>query len=132
MRTGAYAGPGSEYFQGVSMRPDMYEVIIERPRHGHWRGYPRQWMRNRQRAREPDVDLPVREPMGAYRDKSLNENLAPLVRFLRSRVGKPWAKVRSEITARLSVGSAVQKHVMDHVKEYVTERVWSDGAGGVI
>jgi hypothetical protein len=64
-----------------------------------------------------------------YRDKSLEENLAPLVRFLERRVGKPWSKVRAEMTQHLRVTSAVQKHVMDHVKEYVSEVAWAEDDG---
>lgn len=107
------------------MRPDMHEVIIERPRHAHWASYPRARVQNRWRDEGPS-----REGMGArYGDKHLNENLAPLVRFLRSRVGRPWSKVRSEIAEHLRVSSAVQKHVMDHVKDFVAERVWRDADG---
>jgi hypothetical protein len=53
--------------------------------------------------------------------KSLNENLAPLRRFLERRVGRPWDTVRSEICALITPRSAVQKHVLDHVKQMVEE-----------
>src|SRR4051794_18399649 len=99
------------------MRSDMSRVIVERPRcripkrSGSW--YPRgslkmQW--------HPDLELaPMREGYGHhYREKYLNENLQPLVRFLRSRVGKRWDKVHSEMSEHVSCTSAVQKHVLDH------------------
>ncbi|MBX3227638.1 MAG: hypothetical protein KIT84_14885 [Labilithrix sp.] len=113
------------------MRADMDEVIIERPRWGHWLRYPRTRVRNRTRAREGGEEtFPLREPMGGfYAAKSLSDNLAPLERYLRSQVGRPWAKVRSEIAAQLSVTSALQKHVLDHLKQYVVERVYEDDAG---
>jgi hypothetical protein len=56
---------------------------------------------------------------GTYAKKSLNENLQPLVRFLRSRVGRRWDDVHSEIAERISCRSAVQKHVLDHLRDYV-------------
>lgn len=131
------------------MRSDMHEIIIERPRWGHTRGYPRRRVRNMVRARESeceresgpgrrggrggrggDDDLPLREPMGGfYAEKNPSDNLAPLERYLRSNVGRPWRKVRSEIAAQLSATSAIQKHVMDHLREYVVERVWQDAEG---
>jgi hypothetical protein len=121
------SNPGS-----LVMRPDMHEVIIERPRRGHHtERYPRTRMVNRGLPRNREDDPPVRESMGRYyRGKSLNENLAPLVRFLRSNTGRPWSKVRSEMMRYLSVTSAVQKHVMDHVRQYVTETAWQDELGG--
>jgi hypothetical protein len=100
------------------MRKDMFEVIIERPRvdcgyryrkgrHGEAR---RQW--------EASTWEPVSRGRGT---KYLNENLAPLRRFLFSRVGRRWDDVRSEMSRVLNVQSAVQKHVLDHVKQMVEE-----------
>jgi hypothetical protein len=51
--------------------------------------------------------------------KLLNENLAPLGRYLGAQVGRPWDKVYSEIAANLRVSSAVQQHVRDHLKDFV-------------
>jgi hypothetical protein len=64
-----------------------------------------------------------------YTEKGLNENLAPLRRWLGRQVGRPWAKVFSELCARLSVSCAVQKHVRDHVGDYVvvSARIGEDG-----
>jgi hypothetical protein len=94
------------------MREDMFEVIIERPR------YDSGWRRPRPRPRDLEA-APLREPVGRGGTKFLNENLAPLIRFLGRRVGQPWDVVHSEISAHLSLGSAVQKHVLDHVRELV-------------
>jgi hypothetical protein len=92
------------------MREDMFELIIERPRGGGWK----------RRAGRPPRDLadaPRFESSSRRRGgtKWLNENLAPLVRFLRRRVGCPWNEVHREMAAQLSLDSAVQKHVLDHV-----------------
>jgi hypothetical protein len=97
----------------------MSKVIVERPRRGG--GYGREFMRER-----ADLEsLPTREPLRdrRARTKALNENLAPLYRFLHKQVGRSWNKVRSEMRAHISPKSAVQKHVLDHVKTYVEENV---------
>jgi hypothetical protein len=51
--------------------------------------------------------------------KYLNENLAPLRRFLEKQVGRPWSKVYAEICARLRVDNTVQQHVRDHLEDFV-------------
>lgn len=101
------------------MRSDMFEIIIERPRrNGHWVHEPKGRLKEFE-----SVNIehsPRLEPMSRGRgSKSLNENLAPLLRFLERSVGKPWNKVHSEIAEHLSMNSAVQKHVLDHVKDFV-------------
>ncbi|MFC4256330.1 hypothetical protein ACFOWT_12990 [Croceibacterium xixiisoli] len=55
--------------------------------------------------------------------KSLNENLRPLVRFLRSRRGQKWDDVFSEICAGLDTGSTVKMHVRLHVDDFVFSRI---------
>ena len=109
------------------MRKDMFEVIIERPRWGH-QGMKRKGRRGERTARAFDR-APRTLGMGREgKTKSLNENLAPLLRFLQSNVGRPWRNVRSEMSAVLSMSSTVQKHVMDHVKDFVEENpVMIDG-----
>ncbi|MFT3765780.1 MAG: hypothetical protein QM820_09715 [Minicystis sp.] len=102
------------------MRADMFEIIIERPRYGgSWGG-----LKGRRRER-PDLlrdSPPAWQPVSRGRGtKHLNENLAPLHRFLASRAGRPWDDVRSEICALIQPRSAVQKHVLDHVREMVEE-----------
>jgi hypothetical protein len=108
------------------VRKDMFEVIIERPRHGGG------WTKRKRQDERTDRAwgrAPTSLGMGRGRgSKSLNENLAPLRRFLRRRTGKPWSKVRSEICQVISTSSAVQKHVMDHVRDLVEENpVMIDG-----
>jgi hypothetical protein len=100
------------------MRSDMFEVIIERPRVDRGR-------RNRKGRRSEPLrqhEAPTWEPVSRGRgSKSLNENLAPLRRFLQSRVGRPWDAVRSEICQLITPRSAVQMHVLVHVKQMVEE-----------
>ncbi|MDE0220078.1 MAG: hypothetical protein OXJ90_12475 [Spirochaetaceae bacterium] len=103
------------------MRSDMSKVIVERPRSGG-RG-----LRKGRRPRDPDD---FRKQVGLHRAaveadswKELNENLAPLRRYLHSQVGRPWDKVWSEICANLRPSSAVQQHVRDHVFDFVARDV---------
>lgn len=63
---------------------------------------------------------PARTPKGkSLKTKSLNENLAPLRRFLGAQIGRPWDKVYSEISENLKVTSTVQQHVRDHLDDFV-------------
>jgi hypothetical protein len=98
------------------MREDMARVIVERPRIKPFS--------NRKGRRQALEDLPTHEGMRrgrAWRGdrKQLNENLPPLRRYLQRQVGRPWDKVYSEIAAHLHVGSAVQQHVRDHLRDFV-------------
>ena len=98
------------------MREDMARVIVERPRRPAWG--------DRKGRRQDPEDLPAHEGMRrgcALRGerKELNENLAPLRRYLATQVGRPWDKVYAEIAARLRVTSTVQQHVRDHLRDYV-------------
>jgi hypothetical protein len=107
------------------MRADMAKVIVERPRFGsrhkhEGKGYRRSWQRL-----APE-DQPRREGIKARArgdEKSLNEHLGPLRRFLESCVGRPWDRVFAEICENISRDSAVQDHVRDHVKDFVTTQV---------
>ncbi len=107
------------------MRTDMFELLLERPR--SYRGcrarkappYPR--ARLRPRVLE---ESERNEALGGrYAERSLNENLTPLVRWLARQVGRPWRLVYSEISAHLSAGSAVQQHVRDHLTDFVALHV---------
>lgn len=106
------------------MREDMANVIVERPRRGS---------SGRLKGRI-DQDLesqPAKQGM-KYRladTKSLNENLAPLRRYLAGQVGRPWSKVYSEISAHLKPTNAVQQHVRDHIRDYVVTNVSYNKAG---
>ena len=51
--------------------------------------------------------------------KCLNENLAPLRRYLAKQAGRPWDQVFSEISGKIRLDNAVQKHVRDHVHDFV-------------
>jgi hypothetical protein len=55
-----------------------------------------------------------------YRDlKSLNENCAPLARYLERQAGRPWDKVYSEMRAVIDGRNGVQRHILEHLDQYV-------------
>ena len=104
------------------MRCDMAKVIVERPRFGGGTKYPRGSVRYTDRLGIEDWhkrESIGRRWQGHSAQKFLNENLAPLRRFLRSKVGKPWNKVYAEICERIDRGSAVQLHIWQHLSDYV-------------
>lgn len=111
------------------MRPDMSKVIVERPRVG---------IKTTRKGRKIDPDLQLsQEGMRAphirnFGGKQLNENLAPLSRFLNSRVGRNWDDVYSEICENIRSTSAVQHHVLEHVKTMVNICVTVNEDGSVI
>ncbi len=110
------------------MRKDMAKVLVERPRlidstEHRGRKLPIELL-----PKAIGVRRGVREAGGF---KQLNENLAPLRRYLERQVGRPWNKVFSEIAANLKSTSTVQQHVRDHIKDFVQlhpradARVWA-------
>ncbi|PTL76654.1 hypothetical protein [Vitiosangium sp. GDMCC 1.1324] len=106
------------------MREDMFKVIVERPRmrlpKRNGSHYPRSTLKSVWRRFD---DGPRHEAMGrAYGYKYLNENLAPLRHFLRSRIGRPWDDVYSEICEHVSLDSAVKKHILEHLDDFVARK----------
>jgi hypothetical protein len=111
------------------MRDDMFEVIIERPRHASRARFPRKFRRRDavDTRRDPER-LGFVAGIGLT-DKSLNENLAPLRRYLERQVDRPWDKVWSEICEKLKPSSTVQQHVRDHIADFVAVKTFiKDGA----
>jgi hypothetical protein len=64
---------------------------------------------------------PSCEPLGSrrYGTKYFSDNLAPLYRFLRGNVGRPWNKVWSELREHVAFENTVQKHILGHVFDVV-------------
>lgn len=99
------------------MREDMYKVIVERPRRGKYGDA------NARRLRDA-WDGPVRLGTRAgYGYRSLNENLAPLRRYVRAQVGRPWNKVFSEICAGIDRRNTVQQHIHQHIRDFIALNV---------
>lgn len=55
----------------------------------------------------------------ARHEKHLNENLAPLKRYLMGQVGRPWNKVYSEICRTIDTRSAIGLHVLQHLDGFI-------------
>lgn len=102
------------------MRKDMSKVVSERPRTGAG------WRRKGRTTPLVDADdTPLRQrapPRKTPGSKSLSDNLAPLRRFLESNVGRSWNKVHAEIAENIQPTSTVQKHVLEHVDDFVATR----------
>jgi hypothetical protein len=97
------------------MRPDMPKILVERPRPQSRVSRGRDGRKFRDQS-----DAPFLPMKAGYRDpKSLNENLRPLARYLERQVGRPWDKVYSEVCAVIDGRSAVQRHILEHLHQYV-------------
>lgn len=123
------------------MRSDMKKVIIERPRVGGYKrpnrkkinhridlddygyfddGYPRRLSAKRDA-------VPGRYGDG---EKSLNDLLGPIRRFLQKSVGRPWNEVWSEICENNK--DYMGEHLKEHVLGYVTVDVFKDEDGTLL
>lgn len=102
------------------MRRDMAKLIVERPRHedgwGRTKGRRAQTPHELQQAFEG-----IKEQKGGT--KSLNENLAPLRRFIKKQVNRPWNKVFSELNEFIKPGNTVQEHVLSHLHDFIAIKV---------
>ena len=104
------------------MREDMFKVIVERPRWGS---------RHAVKTKLRYDKVPTRKRVTGRRmalenagwTKCLNENLAPLKRYLHKQVGRPWDKVYSEISEHLDANSTVKQHVRDHLRDFILVKV---------
>jgi hypothetical protein len=100
------------------MRPDMAKVLVERPRP------PSRVPRGRDGRKFRDASDAAFLPMKVgYRDlKSLNENLRPLERYLSRHVNRPWDMVYREMCTAIDGRNAVQRHILEHLRQYVAIR----------
>jgi hypothetical protein len=105
------------------MRPDMAQVIIERPRGGRRIKTPKGSRRRLQRGLDASPRREGIKRTWGGGTKWLSEHLGPLRRFLLGRVGRPWDAVFAEICEHLRRDSAVQDHVRDHVWDFVERDV---------
>jgi hypothetical protein len=98
------------------MRDDMYKVIVERPRKGsrHTNASDSRIFRGSE-----EVASKIGIKRGHLDRKYLNENLAPLRRFLESQVGRPWNKVYAELSRGIDRRNTVQEHIYTHIESYV-------------
>jgi hypothetical protein len=116
--------------QGLTMRSDMQKIIVERPRWGS--AFPNYKSGLRLHADQvrsavetaDDFDSGPARASSARRYKGLNENLAPLRRYLAQQVGRPWDKVFSEIRKNLDTRSALGLHVMQHLEQFIAVKTF--------
>ena len=110
------------------MRKDMFKVIVERPRLVNSNGYSRDGRRYRN---QEDAPLMLGMQRGYRYSKWLNENLAPLQRFLEQQINRPWNKVYGEIRAEIDGRSTVQQHILQHLDDFVAIKTrWVDTPKG--
>jgi hypothetical protein len=96
------------------MREDMYKVIVERPRRGGGvQGDGRNWRNSRDRGAHLGMQR------GYASRKWLNENLAPLKRWLHKQVHRPWDGVYSELSQGIDRRNPVQAHIYQHLDQFV-------------
>jgi len=63
---------------------------------------------------------------------SLTDNLEPLERWLAAQVGRPWAKVYSELGQIIKPDSMHGMHILGHLWQYVQPKTWLDANGELI
>jgi hypothetical protein len=111
------------------MRDDMFKVIVERPRRVNSNAYKGDGRPFRNREDGPAM-LGMKK---GYNDRKwLNENLAPLRRFLEKQINRPWDKIHGEIRAAIDARSTVKQHILQHLDNFVAIQTrWkADGKGG--
>ena len=117
------------------MRSDMSQLMVERPRHFFSGDGPKRTHRRRLNDPRGFDDAATHESIGrhyGWKSKSLNENFAPFLRFLRSRVGHRWDDVYSEVRSCLRVDRAVDLHVVGHIKDFLCTQTWRDDDGDLV
>ncbi len=63
---------------------------------------------------------------------SLTDNLEPLERWLAAQVGRPWAKVYSELGQIIKPDSMHGMHIREHLWQYVQPKTWLDANGELV
>ena len=58
--------------------------------------------------------------------KSFNDNLEPMIRFLKTNVGKNWNKVHARLCSQLSKKTVPGLHVFNHLYDFVYENTFTD------
>lgn len=96
------------------MRNDLQDILIDCVRHpdSTWKSY----RRNTKKSSDIDSDYwnDTAETKARYA-KSLSDRLAPVRRFLESRVGKPWFAVWAEICEVTDNRNIRDNHLRDHI-----------------
>jgi len=109
------------------MREDFNKQLTERERLGHKMKFGD--YRNAKLNKVLDEDMSGgKESIHARRRnakgrnagrKRFNENLNPLINFLRVNAGRPWDKIYSEITSTFDKRKVINNHILEHLFDYV-------------
>ncbi|MBD2576131.1 hypothetical protein [Oscillatoria sp. FACHB-1406] len=103
-------------------------IIIERPRGGRRisstriTGYQKELARITAVASEEGLLQPYLIKT-RNRTKYFSDHLAPLRRFLNSKVGKPWDLVYSELCHKLDITTLSGQHILSHLWDFVERYV---------
>jgi len=103
------------------------KIIIERPRYGSRdkakkvQGYRKRLDKITQEAQEDGFLQPYL--FKPRKTRHLSDNLAPLYRWLRSKVGQPWDDVYSQLCQQLDTKSTIGQHVLEHLWQTVERHV---------
>jgi len=109
------------------MREDMFKVIVERPRRGRRHATKTKIRYDSLKGRSHVTGRRLAAETGYQ--KHLNENLAPLKRYLHKQVGRKWDDVFSEICQHLDTGSTVKMHVREHLDDFICRNILRDEDG---
>lgn len=109
------------------MRADIAKVVVERPRNGLTGARCAARIRRRKN-NDPRFfeDAPRVQSMAGwnyYEHKHQTDFLSPLEGFIRKSIGRLWDDVYSEMREFLSPNSTLQKHIFEHVWDFVTKDV---------
>lgn len=104
------------------MRKDFNKLLVERERVGHTKCF--HDVRRKKVSGLNDEYFGGHESMKKrhsinYNRKSFNENLSPLRGYLRSKIGKSWDKVYSELRKTFDARSVINNHILEHLYDYV-------------
>lgn len=103
-------------------------IVIERPRSG-MRMSSRRIKGHKKELDRITVEATVDGFLQPYliktrnRTKYFSDHLAPLRRWLRSRVGQPWDVVYSELCRKLDITTLSGQHILSHVWDFVERHV---------
>ena len=107
------------------MRPDFNKVLVENARIGHSMNFGQHRKIKAFNTKDEDGNLTGgREGMKVRHKyvgntKKFNENLGPLLGWLRQSVGKNWNKQYSELRQQFDARSVINNHILQHLFQYV-------------
>jgi hypothetical protein len=99
------------------------KILIERPRYRSCQkakkvqGYRKRLYKIMQEAQEDGFLQPYL--FKPQKSRILSDNLAPLYRWLHSKVGQPWDNVYSQLCQKLNTKSTISQHVLQHLWDCV-------------